>query len=70
MGTATTSLKSLEDVNKYMSSLVGATASPTGAKLSKDKKFLILPNGKILNLKTGKVQESMSGLELFAGGMI
>ncbi len=70
MGSATKPLKSLEDVNKYMSSLVGTTASPTGAKLSKDKKFLVLPNGKIINIRTGKVQESMSGLELFAGGMI
>jgi len=70
MGTATKPLKSLEDVNKYMSALIGSTESPTGAKLSKDKKFLILPNGKIINLRTGKVQESMSGLELFRGGMI
>jgi len=70
MGSATKPLKTLDDVNKYMSSLVGTTESPTGAKLSKDKKFLILPNGKIINLKTGKVQDSMSGLELFAGGMI
>ncbi len=70
MGSATKPLKSLDDVNKYMSSLVGTTESPTGAKLSKDKKFLILPNGKIINLKTGKVQESMTGLELFTGGMI
>ena len=70
MGSATKPLKSLEDVNKYMSSLVGTTASPTGAKLSKDKKFLVLPNGKIINIRTGKVQESISGLELFAGGMI
>lgn len=70
MGTATKPLKSLKDVNEYMSTLVGKTASPTGAKLSKDKKFLILPNGKIINLRTGKVQESMSGLELFRGGLI
>ena len=70
MGTATKPLKTLEDVNKHMASLVGTTASPTGAKLSKDKQFLVLPNGKIINLKTGKVQESMSGLELFRGGMI
>ena len=70
MGSATKPLKTLEDVNKYMSSLVGTTESATGAKISKDKKFLILPNGKIINLKTGKVQESMSGLELFSGGMI
>jgi len=70
MGTATKPLKTLQDVNKYMSSLVGSTESPTGAKLSKDKKFLILPNGKIINLRTGKVQESMSGLELFRGGLI
>ena len=70
MGTATKPLKSLEDVNKYMSTLIGSTESPTGAKISKDKKFLILPNGKIINLRTGKVQESMSGLELFRGGMI
>ena len=70
MGTATKPLKTLEDVNKHMASLVGTTESPTGAKLSKDKQFLVLPNGKIINLKTGKVQESMSGLELFRGGMI
>ena len=70
MGSATKSLKTLDDVNKYMSGLMGSTASPTGAKLSKDKKFLVFPNGKIINLKTGKVQESMSGLELFTGGMI
>lgn len=70
MGTATKPLKSLKDVNEYMSSLIGKTESPTGAKLSKDKKFLILPNGKIINLRTGKVQESMSGLELFRGGLI
>tara|TARA_A100001015_G_scaffold132495_1_gene147032 strand:- start:6223 stop:7236 length:1014 start_codon:yes stop_codon:yes gene_type:complete len=70
MGTATKPLKSLKDVNEYMSSLIGKTGSPTGAKLSKDKKFLILPNGKIINLRTGKVQESMSGLELFRGGLI
>ena len=70
MGTATKPLKSLGDVNAYMSALVGTTASPTGAKLSEDKKFLILPNGKVINLMTGKVQESMSGLELFAGGRI
>jgi hypothetical protein len=70
MGTATKPLKSLGDVNEYMSDLVGTTTSPTGAKLSENKKFLILPNGKVINLMTGKVQESMSGLELFAGGMI
>ena len=70
MGTATKPLKSLEDVNKYMSTLIGTTASPTGAKFTKDKKYLILPNGKIINLKTGKVTETMSGLELFRGGMI
>ena len=70
MGTATKPLKSLSDVNEYMSTLVGSTASPTGAKLSKDKKFLILPNGKIINIRTGKVQESMTGLELFSGGMV
>ena len=70
MGTATKPLKTLEDVNKHMSSLVGTTESPAGAKLSKDKQFLVLPNGKIINLKTGRVQESMSGLELFRGGMI
>ena len=70
MGTATKPLKSLKDVNEYMSSLIGKTESPTGAKLSKDKRFLILPNGKIINLRTGKVQESMSGLELFRGGLI
>ena len=70
MGTATRPLKTLSDVNEYMSKLIGTTASPTGAKLSKDKKFLILPNGKIINLRTGKVQESMSGLELFRGGLI
>lgn len=70
MGTATKPLKTLGDINAYMSTLIGTTASPTGAKLSKDKKFLILPNGKIINLRTGKVQESMSGLELFRGGLI
>ena len=70
MGTGTKSLKSLKDINEYMASLVGTTESPTGAKLSKDKRFLILPNGKIINLRTGKVQESMSGLELFRGGLI
>ncbi len=70
MGSATKPLKTLDDVNKYMTGLLGSTASPTGAKLSKDKKFLVLPNGKIINLKTGKVQESMTGLELFTGGMI
>jgi len=70
MGTATKPLKTLEDINAYMSTLVGTTASPTGAKLTKDKKFLILPNGKIINLRTGKAQESMSGLELFRGGLI
>jgi len=70
MGTATKPLKTLGDINEYMASLVGTTTSPTGAKLSKDKKFLILPNGKIINLRTGKVQESISGLELFRGGLI
>mgnify|MGYP003112111839 FL=1 len=70
MGTATKPLKTLGDINEYMSTLVGTTASPTGAKLSSDKKFLILPNGKIINLRTGKVTEAMSGLELFRGGLI
>ena len=70
MGTATKSLKTLEDINSHMSSLVGPTESSTGAKLSKDKKFLILPNGKIINTVTGRVQESMSGLELFRGGLV
>ena len=70
MGTGTKSLKTLEDVNSYMADLVGTTQSPTGAKLTKDKKFLILPNGKIINLRTGKVTETMSGLELFRGGLI
>jgi hypothetical protein len=70
MGTATKPLKTLGDINEYMSTLVGTTASPTGAKLSSDKKFLILPNGKIINLRTGKVTEAISGLELFRGGLI
>jgi len=70
MGLGTKSLKSLKDINDYMASLVGTTKSPTGAKLSKDKRFLILPNGKIINLRTGKVQKNMSGLELFSGGLI
>ena len=70
MGTATKSLKTLEDINSHMSSLVGPTESSTGAKLSKDKKFLILANGKIINTMTGRVQDSMSGLELFRGGLV
>jgi hypothetical protein len=70
MGTATKSLKTLEDINSHMSSLVGPTESSTGAKLSKDKKFLILANGKIINTTTGRVQDSMSGLELFRGGLV
>ena len=70
MGTASKPLKTLEDVNSHISSLVGPSESPTGAKLSKDKKFLILPNGKIINIMTGRVQDSMSGLELFRGGLV
>lgn len=63
-------MKSLSDINEFISGLYKSTASPTGAKLSENKRYLTLPNGKVIDLKTGRQLESMDGLELFMGGRI
>ena len=63
-------MKTLSDINEFIGGLYKDTASPTGAKLSKDKRYLTLPNGKVLDLRTGRRVESLEGLELFKGGLV
>jgi hypothetical protein len=70
LGTASKPMKTLADINEFIGGLYKDTTSPTGAKLSKDKRYLTLPNGKVLDLRTGRRVESLEGLELFTGGRI
>lgn len=70
LGTASKPMKTLADINEFIGGLYKDTASPTGAKLSKDKRYLTLPNGKVLDLRTGRRVESLEGLELFKGGLV
>ena len=70
LGTASKPMKTLSDINEFIGGLYKDTASPTGAKLSKDKRYLTLPNGKVLDLRTGRRVESLEGLELFKGGLV
>ena len=70
LGTASKPMKTLSDINEFISGLYSDTASPIGSKLSDNKRYLTLPNGKVIDLKTGKQLESVDGLELFMGGRI
>lgn len=70
MGTASKPMKTLADINEFIGGLYSDTTSPIGATLSKDKRFLTLPNGKVIDLRTGREVEKMQGLELFKGGLV
>ena len=70
LGTASKPMKTLADINEFIGGLYSDTTSPIGATLSKDKRFLTLPNGKVIDLRTGREVEKMQGLELFKGGRI
>ena len=70
LGSKSKPMKTLSDVNEFISGLYSDTASPVGSKLSDNKRYLTLPNGKVIDLKTGKQLESVDGLELFMGGRI
>ena len=70
LGEASKPMKSLSDINQFISGLYSDTVSPTGAKLSENKRYLTLPNGKVIDLRTGREVERMQGLELFMGGRI
>lgn len=70
IGTASKPMKTLADINEFIGGLYSDTTSPIGATLSKDKRFLTLPNGKVIDLRTGREVEKMQGLELFKGGRI
>ena len=70
LGTASKPMKTLADINEFIGGLYSDTTSPIGATLSKDKRFLTLPNGKVIDLRTGREVEKMQGLELFEGGRV
>ena len=70
LGEASKPMKTLSDINQFIGGLYSDTVSPTGAKLSENKRYLTLPNGKVIDLKTGRQLESIDGLELFMGGRI
>ena len=70
LGTASKPMKTLADINEFIGGLYSDTTSPIGATISKDKRFLTLPNGKVIDLRTGREVEKMQGLELFEGGRI
>ena len=46
LGEASKPMKTLADINEFIGGLYSDTTSPIGATLSKDKRFLTLPNGK------------------------
>ena len=70
LGEASKPMKTLADINEFIGGLYSDTVSPTGAKLSENKRYLTLPNGKVIDLKTGRQLQSIEGLELFMGGRI
>ena len=70
LGEASKPMKTLSDINQFIGGLYSDTVSPTGAKLSENKRYLILPNNKVIDLKTGRQLQSIEGLELFMGGRI
>ena len=70
LGEASKPMKTLADINEFIGGLYSDTTSPIGATLSKDKRFLTLPNGKVIDLRTASEVERMQGLELFMGGRI
>ena len=46
-------------------SLIGTGTSPIGGRFDKEKGLLYLPDGRIINVKTGKEVPKMSGLDIF-----
>lgn len=46
-------------------SLIGTGTSPIGGRFDKEKGLLYLPDGRIINVKTGKEVQQMSGLDIF-----
>ena len=70
MGTASKSLKTLKDINEYIANLYSDTQSPIGSRISENKRYLTLGDGRILDTNTGKIIDNVEGLELFAGGLV
>lgn len=46
-------------------SLIGTGTSPIGGRFDKEKGLLYLPDGRIIDIKTGKEVKKMSGLDIF-----
>ena len=62
IGTGTAIPTSEQDIYK---SIIGTGTSPIGGRFDKKKGLLYLPDGRIINVKTGQEVNKMSGLDIF-----
>lgn len=62
IGTGTAIPTSEQDIYK---SIIGTGTSPIGGRFDREKGLLYLPDGRIINVKTGQEVNKMSGLDIF-----
>lgn len=62
IGTGTDIPTSEQDIYK---SIIGTGTSPIGGRFDREKGLLYLPDGRIINVKTGQEVNKMSGLDIF-----
>ena len=62
IGPSTNVPGSEQDIYK---SLIGSSESPIGSRFDREKGLLYLPDGRIIDIKTGKEVKKMSGLDIF-----
>ena len=62
IGPSTNIPGSEQDIYK---SLIGSSESPIGSRFDREKGLLYLPDGRIIDIKTGKEVKTMSGLDIF-----
>ena len=62
IGSSTNIPGSEQDIYK---SLIGSSESPIGSRFDREKGLLYLPDGRIIDIKTGREVKTMSGLDIF-----
>ena len=67
VGTATMDLADAAQRDAFLAGLYGTTPSPVGSRFDKEKGLLYLPDGTVVDIKTGqKIKEKrISGLDIF-----
>ena len=67
VGTQTMDLADAAQRDAFLAGLYGTTPSPIGSRLDKEKGLLYLPDGTVVDIKTGKKikEPRISGLDIF-----